>query len=357
MADHPPSPPAKAEPISECLQELVANKGGEPPGRYCYKDGVGEVLDTSSLPLMKIPIIDIGLLASPTSICREELEKLHSALSSCGCFMSINHGMTSSFLDEVRLATKKFFALPMEEKQKYAREVDAMEGYGNDMILSEDQVLDWNDRLYLLASPEDQRQLRYWPESPANFRETLFEYTSKLRLITEVVLKAMARSLNLENNCFLDKYGARAIMQARFNFFPPCSRHHLVLGLKSHSDGSVITIVLQDKEVEGLQFLKDDQWFRVPIIPEALLINIGEQAEILSNGLFKSPIHRVVINPERERFSLAVFCSPDPDNEIEPVDGLVSKTRPRQYKKVKNYVGNYFQYYQRGKSPIEALKT
>ncbi|KAF2318122.1 hypothetical protein GH714_041473 [Hevea brasiliensis] len=120
-------------------------------------------------------------------------------------------GMTSSFLDEVRLATKKFFALPMEEKHKYAREVDGMEGYGNDMILSE-SVLDWNDRLYLLASPEDQRQLRYWPESPANFRETLFEYTSKLRLITE----------------------------ASSGSWP-----------ESHSDGSVITIVLQDKEVEG----------------------------------------------------------------------------------------------------------
>lgn len=188
-------------------------------------------------------------------------------------------------------------------------------------------------------------------------REILQEYTTKLKVIVEVVLKAMARSLNLEDNCFLDKYGERALMQARFNFFPPCPRPDRSLGLKPHADGSAITIVLQDKEVEGLQFLKDDQWFRVPIqLPHALLINVGDQSEVMSNGFFKSPVHRVVTNSERERTSVAVFCSPDPDNDIEPVDGAVSETRPRLYKKVQDYVSKYFQYYQEGKRPIEAVK-
>ena len=76
----------------------------------------------------------------------------------------------------------------------------------------------------------------------------------------------------------------------------------------------------------------------------------------MSNGFFKSPVHRVVTNSERERTSVAVFCSPDPDNDIEPVDGAVSETRPRLYKKVQDYGSKYFQYYQEGKRPIEAVK-
>jgi len=109
----------------------------------------------------------------------------------------------------------------------------------------------------------------------------LQEHTTKLKVIVEVVLKAMARSLNLEDNCYLEKYGERALMQARFNFFPPCPRPDRSLGLKPHADRSAITIVLQDKEVEGLQFLKDDQWFRFPIqLPHALLINVGDQSEV-----------------------------------------------------------------------------
>ncbi|CAK7324038.1 unnamed protein product [Dovyalis caffra] len=345
--------PTKIESQSKSVQELVMYSE-EPPERYFYEDGVNGVLD-SSLPVLEIPVIDIVRLASP-STRGEEVEKLHSALSSCGCFMSINHGVTGSFLDQVRSITKQFFALPMEEKMKCSREVDSTEGYGNDMILSEDQILDWTDRLYLKVSPEEKRKFMLWPQKPETFREILQEYTAKLKLIVEVVLKAMARSLKLEDNCFLDKYGERAIMIARFNFFPPCPRPDRTLGLKPHADGSAITIVLQDKEVEGLQFLKDDQWFRVPILPHALLINVGDQTEIMSNGLFKSPVHRVVTNSERERTSVAVFCLPDPDNDIEPVDRLVSETRPRLYKKVQDYEGIYFQYYQKGKRPIEAVK-
>lgn len=104
----------------------------------------------------------------------------------------------------------------------------------------------------------------------------------KLRLITEIVLKAMAKSLNLEENSFLDQYGEQPSMYARFNFYPPCPQPDHILGLKAHADGSAITIVLQDKAVEGLQFLKDSQWVRVPSIPEALLINIGDQVEVIA---------------------------------------------------------------------------
>lgn len=78
--------------------------------------------------------------------------------------------MTHSFLDKIREVTKQFFHLPMAEKQKYSREFDGIEGYGNDMILSEKQTLDWTDRLYLTVNPQDQRKLKFWPESPEAFR-------------------------------------------------------------------------------------------------------------------------------------------------------------------------------------------
>ncbi|BFG29939.1 hypothetical protein CerSpe_162130 [Prunus speciosa] len=98
--------------------------------------------------------------------------------------------------------------------------------------------------------------------------------------------------------------------------------------MSQNGDATLITLLLQDKQVEGLQFLKDDQWFRAPIIPEALLINVGDQAEILSNGILKSPVYRVVINPDTERISLAAFCMPESDKEIEPLESLVNESTP-----------------------------
>ncbi|KDP30220.1 hypothetical protein JCGZ_17002 [Jatropha curcas] len=221
------------------------------------------------------------------------------------------------------------------------------------MVLLEHQILDWTDRLYLTLNPEDQRQLRFWPENPQTFREMLDEFARNSQQLNEILLKEMARSLGLDENCFLDQYGERPLVTGKFNYYPPCPMPDKILGVRPHADGSVLTILLQDKEVEGLQFLKDNQWFRVPIIPDALFVNAGDQAEIMSNGIFKSGVHRVVTNTERERISIAIFCIPDSEKEIKPADGLIDETRPRLYKTVKGYVGLFSEYYLQGKRTIE----
>lgn len=78
--------------------------------------------------------------------------------------------------------------------------------------------------------------------------------------------------------------------------------------------------------------------------------------QIMSNGIYKSPVHRVVTNSERERNSLAMFCAVDPETEFEPVAQLVDEKRPRMFKAVKNYLEIYFHYYQQGKRPIDAVR-
>ena len=83
---------------------------------------------------------------------------------------AINHGMESSFLEKVREVSKQFFQLPKEEKQKCAREPKNVEGYGYDIIYSANQRLDWTDRVYLKVLPEDQREFKFWPQNPHDFR-------------------------------------------------------------------------------------------------------------------------------------------------------------------------------------------
>ncbi|KAK2392886.1 hypothetical protein P8452_29710 [Trifolium repens] len=341
---------------SKSVQQLALNSDQNlPNSNYIYKEG-GVGFRDALLPLESIPVVDIGNLASP-STAQQELLKLHSALSSWGFFQATNHGMTSLFLEKVREISKQFFELPMEEKQKYAREPNGIEGYGNDVIFSENQRLDWTDRVYLKVHPEDQRNFKVWPQKPNDFRSIVLQYTESLRQLYEVILRAMAKSLKLEEDCFLNECGERDAMFMRINYYPPCPMPDHVLGLKPHTDGSSITFVLQDKEVEGLQVLKDNQWFKIPIIPDALVINVGDQLEIMSNGIFQSPIHRAVINAEKERLTVAIFCTPDSEKEIKPVDKLANESRPILYRPVKNYVDDiYFQYYQKGERAIEASK-
>ncbi|KAK1550460.1 hypothetical protein Q3G72_019464 [Acer saccharum] len=88
----------------------------------------------------------------------------------------------------------------------------------------------------LKVFPQDKRRLNLWPQIPQDFRETLDEYAMKIKIVTEVLFKAIAKSLNLEENSFLNQFGEQSLMQTRFNFHPPCSRPDLVHGVKPHTD-------------------------------------------------------------------------------------------------------------------------
>ncbi|KAF5203335.1 S-norcoclaurine synthase [Thalictrum thalictroides] len=153
------------------VQELSIN-GVEPPPRYIRKekDNIDAPINTTS-----IPIIDLHLLSSSSSQEKEkELEKFKSALTSWGLFQAIGHDIPSTLLDELQRTAKEFFDLPMEEKHKYSTNFNGkqelLQGYGNDLIVSDDQVIDWSDRLYLLVKPLDQRNYKLWPQHPTGFR-------------------------------------------------------------------------------------------------------------------------------------------------------------------------------------------
>lgn len=91
----------------------------------------------------------------------------------------------------------------------------------------------------------------------------------------------MAEILGLQEDIFLNQFDEKAIMYARFNYYPHCKRPDLVFGLKPHSDGSAMTILLLDKEVGGLQVRRNDKWADVPVLPHSLLVVIGDGMEVL----------------------------------------------------------------------------
>ncbi|KAM2779472.1 hypothetical protein COP1_014736 [Malus domestica] len=118
---------------SKTVQEVLIQME-QVPEKYIHKveDGGVQVPDASAAQLMDVPVIDLAVLAA-SSISVNELEKLRSSLATWGCFQVINHGMSPEFLDEVREIAKQFCALPMEDKKKYLRQVNDIQGYGNDM--------------------------------------------------------------------------------------------------------------------------------------------------------------------------------------------------------------------------------
>ena len=86
------------------------------------------------------------------------------------------------------------------------------------------------------------------------------------------------------------------------------------------------------------------------------LLYVVGQVQMMSNGIFKSAMHRVVTNTNKDRISIAMFTTPELENEIRPMYPLISEGRPQMYKKVKDYLDVYFHYYQLGEHALSALK-
>ena len=107
------------------------------------------------------------------------------------------------------------------------------------------------------------------------------EYGDEILKLTHIILAALSRHSNLPEDYILQRLqetkpgGIRTGM----NYYPPCPQPDLVMGLSSHADGSVVTIVQQDG-VSGLEVLKDEMWVPVPPVPNALVINIGDQIQV-----------------------------------------------------------------------------
>lgn len=90
-----------------------------------------------------------------------------------------------------------------------------------------------------------------------------------------------------------------------------------------------------------------------------MLVNVGVSLEIMSNGIFRGPVHRVVTNSEKERMSLAMFYSADLEKEIEPIAELLDeKQQPARYRKIKfgDFVATHYEYFSRRERVIDSLK-
>ncbi|URD82334.1 2OG-Fe(II) oxygenase superfamily [Musa troglodytarum] len=302
-----------------------------------------------------IPVIDFSRFLDPDS-SRDESSKLHLACQNWGFFQLINHTVPKEVIEKMKLDVREFFQLPLEEKRQLAQVTGDVQGYGQLFVVSKDQKLDWADVLYLNTQPAPERCLRFWPTQPLTFRAALDNYSAELKNLADRLLEIMAKNLELNPDVVTDKFKV-GIQSIRFNYYPPCPQADKVLGFSQHSDADLITLVLQVNQVQGLQIKRSGEWFPVMPLPGAFIVNVGDIFEILSNGRYKSIEHRVVVNTERERLSIATFHSPQSHAMIGPLQELVRGSGAR-YKTVnhEDFMKLFFSSKLDGKSFLDRMR-
>ncbi|XP_029130983.1 gibberellin 20 oxidase 1 [Cajanus cajan] len=116
----------------------------------------------------------------------------------------------------------------------------------------------------------------------------------------------------------------------RLNYYPPCQKPDLTLGTGPHCDPTSLTILHQD-QVGGFQVFVDNEWHSISPNSNAFVVNIGDTFMALSNGRYKSCLHRAVVNSKTTRKSLAFFLCPKGDKVVSPPSELVDELTPRMY--------------------------
>ncbi|XP_065863611.1 protein LATERAL BRANCHING OXIDOREDUCTASE 1 [Euphorbia lathyris] len=308
-----------------------------------------------------IPVIDLSKLVNGDEydfFYQSECENLAKASQDWGFFQVINHGIDLNVLESIEEVANEFFMLPLEEKQKYPMAPGTLQGYGQAFVFSEEQKLDWCNMFALGIQPHYIRNPKLWPSKPPKFSDMVEIYSREVRNLCKNLLKYIAKNLGLKGEYFEEMFGA-AVQAIRMNYYPACSRPDLVLGLSPHSDGSALTVLQQGKNSSvGLQILKDNNWVPIQPIPDALVINIGDTLEVLTNGKYKSVEHRAVTHKEKDRLSIVTFYAPSYEIEVGPIPQLLDQNNPSKYRTYphgeynKHYVTNKLQ----GKKTLEFAK-
>uniref|UniRef100_A0A0E0BDP7 Fe2OG dioxygenase domain-containing protein n=1 Tax=Oryza glumipatula TaxID=40148 RepID=A0A0E0BDP7_9ORYZ len=328
---------------------------GEIPERYARPEMEADpvIIDTDGYNL---PVIDMSRLINP-EFSEEEIAKLGSACEDWGFFQLVNHGVDGELLQRIKDDITEFFRLPLQEKMSVAIPPNGLQGFGHHFVFSKEQKLDWVDLLFLTTRPVEDRTTEFWPTKPPTFRDSLDKYSLEIANVSAKLFKFMAINLGVDEEALLAAFKPEQPQSVRINHYPPCSQANKVLGLSPHTDGVGMTLLLQVNDVQGLQIRKDGRWFAVKNLPGALVVNVGDVLEILTNGKYKSIEHRAVINPDKERITLAAFQSVPLSGTVGPLQELLMKGEAR-YKTVDGaeFTKGYFATKLEGRRYLESLK-
>ncbi len=283
-----------------------------------------------------VPTIDVS------NIDAKALSEIDGACRDHGFFLAVGHGM-DDHLQNLMTQAQAFFALPKSEKRAVMRSADNPMGYFDRELTKQKrdqkEVFD-----YYAPRPRSGPGRMRWPDRPQGFKDALCAYFYASSELAKALMDLVCRALGQPDGTLDQAFSGSPTNTARLNHYPPSDlletseRKGVTplgdMALHHHTDPGAITLLYQD-EIGGLETLSDENgWIPVSPNPDALVINIGDVAQVWSNGQYKAAVHRVVPVPSgTSRYSMPFFYQPSSTAVIEPIAALGEpKYRPFTWK-------------------------
>jgi isopenicillin N synthase-like dioxygenase len=301
-----------------------------------------------------IPVIDYGPYFAAKKGALERLAgEVAHACQNIGFFYALNHGVPDALIDRAFAASRRFFALPPEQKLAL-RLNDNNIGYlpvdasvqgastvhkatkpnrNESFFVSYDRSPDHPD----VITGKPLRGQNQWPADMPGMRADMMAYFDALGAMCDRMLPPFAVALGMPANFFHPYFADEAHATLRFLHYPPQkTTEDNVFGQGPHTDNSFMT-ALARTDVPGLAVRlppngpSGGEWFAPPVIPGTFLINLGNIMRRWSNDRFLSTPHGVLNDSGTDRYSIAYFHSPNPDRVIECLPSCVGAGNPTRY--------------------------
>lgn len=254
-----------------------------------------------------------------------------------------DHGVDHALIQAGWALTRAFFALPANIKTQYhVPDMAGQRGYtpfGVEIAKDADHV-DLKEFWHIGRDLPPGHRFRdhmpdnLWPDALPDFRPVFSALYAAFETVGQRLLSAIARDLGLAPNWFVPAI-ADGNSVLRLLHYPPIAPDAPGIRAAAHGDINLITLLLGAEE-GGLQLLgRDGAWHAITPPEGALVINVGDMLERLTNHVLPSTIHRV-LNPPPERrhiarYSMPFFLHLASDFLIETLPSCVSDARPNLY--------------------------
>jgi len=254
-----------------------------------------------------------------------------------------DHGLDEVLIARAVAAAKSFFALPEEVKLRYHVEGGAgQRGYvpfGVEAAKGAAKVdlkEFWHVGRELTSGHRFCRFMpdNIWPREIPAFEQDVYGLYRALDALGLELLDSIALFLELKSDFFADAVcDGNSVL--RLLHYPPTPLGPDGIRAEAHEDINVITLLLGAEEA-GLQLLtREGRWIDIAPPQGALVVNIGDMLQRLTNHVLPSTTHRVR-NPALERahlprYSIPFFLHFAPDYLIETLPSCITRDNPNRY--------------------------
>lgn len=288
-----------------------------------------------------VPTLDIRRYDTDRNAFVAELGAAYREFGFCGIG---GHGIPSTLIDNAYAAFQRFFALPAEVKMRYhLKGAGGARGYTPFKVETAKDSRYPDLKEFWHIGREIPRDSKYademapnvWPAEIEGFREYGYGLYSALDQLGTRVLRALALHIGLPENFFDDKtnFGNSILRPIHY---PPITEANVPnVRAGAHEDINFITLLV-GASAEGLQLLtRSGEWLPITTQGDAIVVNIGDMLQRLTNHVYPSTTHRVVNPPgdkaRQPRYSVPFFLHPNPDYLIDVLPLCVTSDNPSRY--------------------------